>query len=121
MSNSQNHEALTPEPQWQVEYFYFGNFDWPSDRTYRTNGEQIQYRVEKVLPLTLHEGTSLYDASADNVAEFLAQYLDCQFIVADSYDVLDGSRQAPYLWLIGWKELSEEERHIYEEDKADAW
>ncbi|MDB5163824.1 MAG: hypothetical protein JWS12_442 [Candidatus Saccharibacteria bacterium] len=118
MSELAKSEGNPQEPQWQIEEFYFGLGEWSA---YRRSGEQIQYRVEKGLPLTLREGTHQYDASADEVAEFLAEFEDCQFIVADSYELNSGGRQAPYLWVMGWKDLSDEERRIYEENKAYAW
>lgn len=114
-------EDETAEPQWQIETFYFGNAVWPSHAAYRVRGELIQYRVEKDLPLTLREGTNQYDADVSEVAEFLAEHEDCHFTVADSYELRDGDRQAPYLWVNGWKELPDDQHHIYEQDKADAW
>ena len=111
-------EAISQSPQWQIEEFYFGQGEWS---TYRRAGEQIQYRVEKGLPLTLREDTHQYDASTEDVADFLREFEDCRFTVADGYELKTGGRQAPYLWIVGWKDLPEDERHIYEEDKAQAW
>jgi len=121
MSESQSPESVPTPAYWQIENFYFGNAGTPSDVTYRTRGEQIQLRVEKVLPLRLREGTNHYDANADEISEFLTQYQDCQFTVADSYELRSGGRQAPSLLITGWTDLTEDQRYIYEQDKADAW
>jgi len=118
MSEVSNCESLAPDSQWHVEEFYFGLGEWA---TYRRSGERIQYQVEKGLPLTLREGTHQYDTSAKEVSDFLAEHEDCNFTVADSYELNSGGRQAPYLWVMGWKDLPVEERHIYEENKAHAW
>ncbi|MEO6761753.1 MAG: hypothetical protein ABI220_05300 [Candidatus Saccharimonadales bacterium] len=114
----------TPEtaPQWQEEFFYFGNANYPSDATYRTSGERIQLQIEKGLPLTKKEGSSQFTADASEVTEFLATHEDCSLLVADSHEVHEqygGGRTEPVLWVIGWKELtSDEERAGYLEDKA---
>jgi len=109
-------------PQWREEFFYFGNANWPSDATYRTSGERIQLRIEKGLPLTKNESRGQYVADASEVAEFLSLYEDCSFLVADSHEVLEqygGGRTEPVLWVVGWKELTnDEERATYHQDKA---
>ena len=102
----------------EIEEFYFGLGEWSS---YRRSSERIQYRVEKGLPLTLLDGTSQYEAKADEVAEFLAEHNDCQFTVADSYELNNGGREAPILWVMGWKDLPDTKRHIFEENKVHAW
>lgn len=119
MSKSRNPEELQQDIQWKVEEFYFGNASTPSWAIYRTFGERIQVRDEISLPLSLREGTSQYEAKTDEVAEFIDEHEDCQFLVADSYELTSGGRQQPSLWLIGWQELPEDERHIYEQDKND--
>lgn len=102
-------------PNWQVEEFYFGLGEWS---IYRRSGERIQYKVEKGMPLTIKPGTHQYHASPAEVADFLGEYEDCEFVVADSYELTSGGRETPSLWVSGWKDLADHQRHIYENNKA---
>jgi hypothetical protein len=114
-----------PSEQWHEVFCYFGNANWPSNATYResADGERVQYRMELNLKLEpIESPIKEYGADPAEVADFLAKYQDCQFIVHDSYEVQEafgGGRVAPSLFLIGWKELTEpEELAEFQSDKA---
>jgi hypothetical protein len=112
-------EFSAPAPEWQEEFFYFGNANWPSDATYRTSGERLQLRVELGLQLVKNETTGQYVADTSEVADFLAAYNDCSIVVRDSHKVHGGGRSEPTIWVMGWKELTtEEDRAEYLRDKA---
>lgn len=114
----QERKESSSKPDWKEESFYFGNANWPSWVHYRSNGERMQLRIEEALPLTKDVSSNQYTASLIGLREFIETYEDCRFIVADGYDTRDGKHEPPYLWIIGWKELTTaEERQQYEEDK----
>lgn len=108
--------------EWTEEDFYFGNGTWPSEATYRHSGDRLQVRAELYLRLSEAENGRRYLADVDKVPAFMATYTDCQLQVSSGYVTNEGRLQAPSLFLIGWKEVTDEEgRRRYEEDKRVAW
>lgn len=112
--------AGTEAVAWTLEEMYFGLMEFS---TYRTYGDRVQYRVEKGLRLTQRlDVTSQYTAGTDEIAEFIATHIDCEFVVARGYTANNGEFVAPSLWIVGWIELtSEEELQGYRRAKEVNW
>lgn len=121
------HLPEVDKPQWREESFYFGNANYPSDATYRRDGERLQIRVEMPIPLQ-RDGNIRYkanmsyrpDFSDESVTDFLAKYQDCEILVHDSYQLASGKTQPPSLFVTGWQELTtEEDKTNYFQNKLD--
>lgn len=108
--------------EWIVEEFYFGSATYPSEATYRHCDGCLQKRVERSILLLSINGTNKYTAGVDNVIEFKANATDCEYLLMGGCETTDGRRVPPYLYLIGWKEITDKAgRELYEKDKKGAW
>jgi hypothetical protein len=104
-----------PSPNWQVEDYYLGHGEI---QYYRVDGERIQYQAELGVMLEPKVGEQSLLGSTEGVADFITSHDDCMFSVLDSYEASDGKRYGPYLHVLGWKDLADEDRSIYESHKA---
>lgn len=48
------------EGNWTYEFFYFGNGGWPSDATWRHDGDRYQYMVELDRPNSFEDAVVLW-------------------------------------------------------------
>jgi hypothetical protein len=94
---------------WVEEFFYFGNACWPSDVTYRHNGDKLQVKVELPLKLSEVENRRFSSSVTENVETFLTKYIDTEFIVFNGYKAVNSPNQpdvSPSLFLVGWCDVS---------------
>lgn len=92
---------------WRFEEMYFGLMEWS---TYRSYENRVQYRVEKGLRLTQNPDVeSQCTAGTNEITDFIAGHIDCEFVVARGYTANNGEYVPPSLWVQGWIELTTEE------------
>lgn len=99
--------------EWTLEELYFGNANYPSETTYRHNGDRLQIRVEQELRFAKEEDNLfMYERNTDGIADFLKTYLDCTIAIFHG-------NNGPTVWLRGWEDIKTAEgRKRYREDLA---
>lgn len=106
---------------WIEEFFYFGNACWPSDATYRHNGDKLQVKVELPVKLNETEKRNFSSTVNEKIENFIQEYIDVEFVVFNGYKATNSPNQPnvpPSLFIIGWYDISTKEGwKQYELDK----
>ena len=98
-------------PSWQHESYYFSNACWPSDVSYRRDGERLQVQIEMVVPVTYSITSST--AEVRLAPDVLAQLSELEEVTL----TLDTAERYTLTYVRGWAEVTTEEgRQQYADD-----